>query len=955
MQSSSGRQGRVITFYSYKGGTGRSMALSNIAWVLASAGKRVLMIDWDLEAPGLHRYFRPFLIDQELASSEGLMDLIDRYACEAIRPPPPGQPLPADWWLPLADISDHVLGIDFPGFPAGGAIDLLAAGRQCETYAVKVSAFNWQNFFDRLGGGGFLDAVRQRVKAEYDYVLIDSRTGVSDTAGICTAQMPDTLVVCFTYNNQSIQGAAAVAASAQRLQADVALSRRRAAQASDGGLTDSPQPLRIYPVPMRVDAGESDRLALRQAYAREAFAPLLGTGTISDLPAYWAAVEVPNRVFYAYEEVLAPFKDDAHDPKTVLSAFVRLAREITGGEVTDYRLPIDPGLRQHLLQAYAQTPQSATTVASQAASNRETEDEALTRHIETQLLALSEADRASARSVLGRLVRIGRDDEGGGVFVIRVALSEIDADQRPMVATLERSGLLTVTTEMRPGQTKSLGAEQILAPAHDRMFSLSPTLQAWLAEDREFLLWRQQLRAYRSDWDRSGDPSALLAGSPLAEARLWQRRRGADLNTLERQFLEASVSAAQAPAHPFPPVLAPAPETASAAMVSAPPAAAPSSMPPAMPSAGPPAAASPWPGRLAAVLADGAVLLVPAWLMNSRKEDGRPAAVPAAAPSARQPMQASGSPVPTAAAADALYEQGRLAEAETAYRSLLLLEPESQHALLQLGRIADRNGDFSSSAALYQRAIAQRPGEVQPLIERAASLMSQRRFTEALVDLDAAIALDANSALAHFNRGAANENLNRQRQAIADYGAAIDLDRGMVQAYLRRAALTETSNPAAARADYQSVLRLAASATALQTAQERLQALGGKSSKPAAVNPGEQRVFVQYSEAADRAAVEALRKALAAALAPVSVPGIDKVSLRSDGEVRYFFAEDRELALRVAQATELQLARTGMARQLKPTFRDAAAFPNAARGSVELWLPALSLVAPQRGGEAVKK
>jgi tetratricopeptide (TPR) repeat protein len=318
-------------------------------------------------------------------------------------------------------------------------------------------------------------------------------------------------------------------------------------------------------------------------------------------------------------------------------------------------------------------------------------------------------------------------------------------------------------------------------------------------------------------------------------------------------------------------------------------------------------------------------------------------------------MQASGSPVPTAAAADALYEQGRLAEAETAYRSLLLLEPESQHALLQLGRIADRNGDFSSSAALYQRAIAQRPGEVQPLIERAASLMSQRRFTEALVDLDAAIALDANSALAHFNRGAANENLNRQRQAIADYGAAIDLDRGMVQAYLRRAALTETSNPAAARADYQSVLRLAASATALQTAQERLQALGGKSSKPAAVNPGEQRVFVQYSEAADRAAVEALRKALAAALAPVSVPGIDKVSLRWDGEVRYFFAEDRELALRVAQATELQLARTGMARQLKPTFRDAAAFPNAARGSVELWLPALSLVAPQRGGEAVKK
>jgi MinD-like ATPase involved in chromosome partitioning or flagellar assembly len=39
---------RIITFYSYKGGTGRSMALANIAWILASAGKRVLAIDWDL-------------------------------------------------------------------------------------------------------------------------------------------------------------------------------------------------------------------------------------------------------------------------------------------------------------------------------------------------------------------------------------------------------------------------------------------------------------------------------------------------------------------------------------------------------------------------------------------------------------------------------------------------------------------------------------------------------------------------------------------------------------------------------------------------------------------------------------------------------------------------------------------------------------------------------------------
>ena len=83
--------GEVITFYSYKGGTGRSMALANTACLLAGegpaewTGKRVLMVDWDLEAPGLHRYFRGALgssaetehryVDDELITKKGLMDL----------------------------------------------------------------------------------------------------------------------------------------------------------------------------------------------------------------------------------------------------------------------------------------------------------------------------------------------------------------------------------------------------------------------------------------------------------------------------------------------------------------------------------------------------------------------------------------------------------------------------------------------------------------------------------------------------------------------------------------------------------------------------------------------------------------------------------------------------------------------------------------------------------------
>src|SRR5579871_426268 len=68
-----GDHGRLITFYSYKGGTGRTMALANIACLLArshqgaqskEAKRPVLAIDWDLEAPGLYRYFAPLLNPQ---------------------------------------------------------------------------------------------------------------------------------------------------------------------------------------------------------------------------------------------------------------------------------------------------------------------------------------------------------------------------------------------------------------------------------------------------------------------------------------------------------------------------------------------------------------------------------------------------------------------------------------------------------------------------------------------------------------------------------------------------------------------------------------------------------------------------------------------------------------------------------------------------------------------------
>jgi hypothetical protein len=62
------------------------MALANVAWILASNGKRVLTLDWDLEAPGLHRYFHPFMVDKELNASDGLIDFVLKFAAAAATP-----------------------------------------------------------------------------------------------------------------------------------------------------------------------------------------------------------------------------------------------------------------------------------------------------------------------------------------------------------------------------------------------------------------------------------------------------------------------------------------------------------------------------------------------------------------------------------------------------------------------------------------------------------------------------------------------------------------------------------------------------------------------------------------------------------------------------------------------------------------------------------------------------
>ncbi|HET9169864.1 MAG TPA: FxSxx-COOH system tetratricopeptide repeat protein, partial [Actinospica sp.] len=301
-----GRDGKVVTFYSYKGGTGRTMALANVAWILASSGRRVLAVDWDLESPGLHRFFHPFLDMDLVADTPGVIDLIRTYQWAATRTQR-GRPL--DWYREYAEVSQNTVSVDW-AFPNSGALHFMPAGRQNQDYSATLASVNWDEFYERYGGGLFFDALRESMQRDYDYVLIDSRTGLSDVAQICTLQLPDVLVALFTFSDQGIDGVANVTQQVRD-------------QYAQRGIT-------ILPVPTRIDEAEKDKADNGRAYARRRFAGLPQAMDEAERSRYWGEVEVPYRPFYAYEETLAVFGDRPESPGSVRASLERLARYITG-------------------------------------------------------------------------------------------------------------------------------------------------------------------------------------------------------------------------------------------------------------------------------------------------------------------------------------------------------------------------------------------------------------------------------------------------------------------------------------------------------------------------------------------------------------------------------------------------------------------------------------------------
>jgi len=187
-----------VTFYSYKGGVGRTMALANVAAMLAKEGRRVLLIDFDLEAPGLDAF-------EELGCAKGHPGVVE-YVAEYLAS---GKAPSIDSFIrECKPASTHLRG----------KLWLMPSGKKDQQYNRDRARINWTDLYDKYDGAQFIDNWKADIEKTYapDYVLIDSRTGLTDVGGICTLHLPQLVVLLYALNDQNIHGIAGVARAVSR-------------------------------------------------------------------------------------------------------------------------------------------------------------------------------------------------------------------------------------------------------------------------------------------------------------------------------------------------------------------------------------------------------------------------------------------------------------------------------------------------------------------------------------------------------------------------------------------------------------------------------------------------------------------------------------------------------------------------------------------------------------------
>ena len=258
---------------------------------------------------------------------------------------------------------------------------------------------HWDELFEK-GFGNFLEEMRTAWKKKYDYVLIDSRTGITDIGGICTILLPDYLISMFTTNEQSLLGVKDTMARARARQSDLPLDRQRMA---------------IIPIAARDESGTEYQ---RAAQWRKRFAQELASfysdwihkeETAESVLDY---LKIPYIAYWSFGEQLPALREDPQNPKTLAYSYALIARlidsrldwsEVREGRKTSelqQKLEAERQLkRAEADKVRAEIVAKQQTDAAEALARRQLEVEARAKQISSNLLT-------SMRSSFGLVVTL---------------------------------------------------------------------------------------------------------------------------------------------------------------------------------------------------------------------------------------------------------------------------------------------------------------------------------------------------------------------------------------------------------------------------------------------------------------------------------------------------------------------------------------------------------------------
>jgi Tfp pilus assembly protein PilE/cellulose biosynthesis protein BcsQ len=271
------------------------MALASVSVCMALAGYRVLIIDWDLEAPGLEVFFKSAArLQGDPAEKPGIVDLLEAHQT--------GSSLRWQGCL----LQAHFLG---------KSLDIISAGRRSPDYRKRVQKLDWATLYEEHKIGNFINQLRNEWCDKYDFILVDSRTGITDIGDVCTVLLPDVLVLLFVSNQQNIDGIKMVMERATTARAKLPVDRGK---------------LLAIPLPGRDEIyNEYDKAAKwRDTYVKE-----LGFLFSNWLPKEVSAADAFNKLFIPYvtnwsfgERIpVLESQRETQDPTTIGAAYQRVA------------------------------------------------------------------------------------------------------------------------------------------------------------------------------------------------------------------------------------------------------------------------------------------------------------------------------------------------------------------------------------------------------------------------------------------------------------------------------------------------------------------------------------------------------------------------------------------------------------------------------------------------------